>query len=359
MSVRFLDTDFKNQIIIASCPLTETVERIRRCEAAGAGGVILKTCCDYIRDAPYEPRKVVFSDDQSRYYATAPFAREILTAGEGLALYREAAEICRIPLIPSVTAFSLEPEDWLPLCLAFQRAGAKILQLDFFYMGSCLARDDFVQKLRLLLRALLDRLACRVMPKVNIDLPADFLFRIFSEESVQGVSLLDSVRVPYPDSPSAFPASSTSCFGAWQLPLSLHYAAIAERYQLEVCGGGGVTDPAAVQQMINCGASLVQVASAVLVHGYQEIARLLPARPLTKTDTSGGLAPGFRVTEPPHAAAPYHIRADTCILCHRCTESAWCDAIRAGSGEKPEILANVCEGCGWCAARCPAGAIVR
>lgn len=277
MNKQFLDTTFSNPVIMASSPFTETAKRIHKCESLGAGGAILKTSCDFKRNETYDPRKVVFAPDRSCYYAASSFEREILTAEEGLALYQDAVSICDIPIIPSVTALSLEPDSWIPLCAAYENAGAAILQLDFFYLGISLKEPDFEKKLLRLLTALQQNISCNIMPKVNIDLPADYIFHLFSKAGIRGVSLLDSVRVPGPDTPdgTSLPFASTSCFGPWQLPLSLHYAYIAKQYSMEICGGGGIHDRESVRRMLSCGASLIQVASALYMNGYKKLQELI------------------------------------------------------------------------------------
>ena len=354
MSIQFLKTCFPNPLILASSPLTENAGRIHRGELHGAGGAILKTCCAYERKAGYDTRKVLFSPDHSRYYAYSSFDREILTAEEGLALYHDAVSLCSIPIIPSVTALSLMPEDWLPLCQRFQDAGAELIQLDFFYLGTFLRDQNFSERLSRLLKTLLCSLDCQSMPKVNVELPADYVFQLMADAGIKAVSLLDSVRVPVTDAAggASLPFSSTSCFGAWQLPLSLHYAYAARQHHLEVCGGGGISDSASVRQMRSCGAALVQVASAVLLHGYKRLRELLPPE-LSSAQGTGTPVPQTHT----HG---YRIRKDKCIRCHTCTESsAWCDAIATDGEGFPFIQEELCEACGWCAGRCPADSIIE
>lgn len=349
MSTRFMNTNFPTPIILASSPLTETAKRIYNSEIYGAGGAILKTCSSYTRKRDYDTRKVIFSTDHSHYYAYSSFDREILTSEEELNLYDSAVKICSIPIIPSVTALSLNLDDWLPLCLRFQEVGAKIIQLDFFYLGSYLSQPDFSAQFCELLSVLVRSLHCAVMPKINIDLPADYIFQLITKTGVKAVSLLDSVRVPVTDSSdgSILPFFSTSCFGAWQLPLSLRYAYIARQYGLEVCGGGGITDRSSVMQILSCGAALVQVASPVLLHGYNYIQELLPVNEQTNHP------------DPPPSHKHYHVQKDKCTRCYICTKaSVWCDAISIDADGTPFIQQDICEKCGWCAGRCPAHAIV-
>lgn len=304
MSIQFLKIDFPNPLILASSPLTENAKCIQKGELHGAGGAILKTCCVYERKTGYAARKVLFSPDHSHYYASSSFEREILTAEEGLALYHDSAALCSIPIIPSVTALSLMPEDWLPLCQRFQEAGADLIQLDFFYLGTFLCQRDFSEQLSLLLKTLTRSLRCQIMPKVNVELPADYIFRLMADSGIKAVSLLDSVRVPMIDAAGgeALPFSSTSCFGAWQLPLSLHYAYAAKQHHLEICGGGGISNSASIKQMQACGAALIQVASAVLLHGYNRLSELLNSFDFTPASPPG--APSTACAALPPWTAP-------------------------------------------------------
>lgn len=347
MSILFLNTHFPNRLILASSPLTETTEHIRKGEENGAGGAILKTCCHYARAKDYEQRKVLFTSDQNSYYASSSFEREILTAEEGLVLYRNAVKTCSIPVIPSITAFSLEIEDWLPLCLDFQNIGASILQLDLFYLGTLLSQHHFSEKFFALLDTLTHSLSCQIMPKLNIDLPAEYIIPIISKAGVKGVSLLDSVRIPVTD-PSIstnLPFSTTSLFGAWQFPLSLRYTYIAHQYGLAVCGGGGITDRSSVMHLIAAGADLVQTASAILLNGYPYLSQLQPEEKGNKT-----------VHQSVFPSA-YQIDKSHCSHCRRCLQSTWCDAVSADTDGVPIINHELCDACGWCAARCPTGAI--
>lgn len=347
MSIQFLDTVFPNRIILASSPLTETAEHIKKCEKFGAGGAILKTCYRYTRKKDFEKRKVLFTSDRKNYYASSSFDREILSADEGLTLYHDAVKTCSIPIIPSITALSLDPEDWLPLCLSFQDAGAPILQLDFFYLENFLLQTDFSEKLFMLFNTLRHSLSCRIMPKININLPAGYIFPLISRAGIKGVSLLDSVRVPVTDTPdgSSLPFSSTSLFGGWQLPLSLHYTYIAKQYGLDVCGGGGVTNRSCVTQIMSVGADLVQIASAILLNGYGYLQDLQP-------DTEEK-----KIFSPAKFPAAYRIQKNKCSHCQLCTQSAWCDAVYIDDDGMPSIHKELCDACGWCAVRCPSGAI--
>ena len=111
------------------------------------------------------------------------------------------------------------------------------------------------------------------MPKLNINLPKDFIMPILAEAGVEYVSLLDSVRSPYlAEHDGRYVISDrlapqmTSCFGHWQLPLTLGYTYTAALYGLKVCAGGGVTNADDVRKLLAAGAAVVQSATFLTKH---------------------------------------------------------------------------------------------
>lgn len=278
--ITFGGIELKNPLTASSSPLTESPERIGRCAKAGFGSAILKTAAVYERTDMGYGRKVVFIGED--YFADASFQREILTEEEGLALY-EKAQCCagNMLLIPSVSANSLEAEDWLGICRRFQAMGAKLLQLDFFYLGSviCGQNEDFYPSLEHLLSRLRQDLCCAVMPKLNFGLDPDLACRALAKAGIAQVSLLDSIRFPLPARFGLHP-ETTSYFGRKQLPLTMHYLRHAVDYGLEICAGGGVGGAEDADLLLANSAKLVQTASYVLKNGFSKAPLLLHGEPV-------------------------------------------------------------------------------
>ncbi|RKJ21514.1 hypothetical protein D7X48_03695 [bacterium D16-50] len=272
--------ELKNPLTASSSPLTESPERIERCAKAGFGSAILKTASPYHRAQAGYGRKVVFIGED--YFADASFQREILTEEEGLTLYRKAqAHKGDMLLIPSVSASSLEAADWLGICRKFQAMGAKLLQLDFFYLGSviCGQNEDFYLDLEQLLSRLRQELDCLIMPKLNFGLDPELACRALAKAKIRQVSLLDSIRFPLPARFGLHP-ETTSYFGPKQLPLTLLYLQHAVNYELEVCAGGGIAKAADADLLLENGAKLVQTASYVLKNGFSKAPLLLHKEPV-------------------------------------------------------------------------------
>ena len=148
------------------------------------------------------------------------------------------------------------------------QSGADAVQLDFFYMGNLIGTENFGYKLTALLHELIAEIPIPIMPKLNINLPKDYVIPMLVDAGVEYVSLLDSVRSPcFEESDGQYrlserlEADTTSCFGHWQLPLTLGYTYTAAKHGLKVCAGGGVTNANDVKKLLVAGAITVQSAT--------------------------------------------------------------------------------------------------
>ena len=278
----FMGKNLENPIIASSCIATETLLNVHRLIRSGVQGVILKSCADYKRSGISGKRQ--FAVDKNGFvYASSPYENEILTLEECLDMLSKLRKKTDILLIPSFTASCLEPSAWLEPCKKLVRNGADGIQLDFFYMGNLIGTDNFSQRLSILLRELVNGLDVPIMPKLNVNLPKDFIMPVLVEAGVEYVSLLDSVRSPYLQEHDGkysvserLDSQTTSCFGHWQLPLTLSYTYTAAQHGLKVCAGGGVTNADDVRKLMASGAVTVQ--SATFLTKYPDKAReLCPA----------------------------------------------------------------------------------
>lgn len=265
--IEFMGKILDDPIIASSCIATESTGNILRLVQNGVQGVILKSCTDYKRTDISGKRQFAV-DKEGFTYASSPFEKEILTLDECIGIMNELESQTDILIIPSFTASNLSPDEWLSPCLQLEEAGADGIQLDFFYMGCIIGTKDFSEKLEWLLNELRKALSIPVMPKLNINLPKDFIMPILVKAGIEYVSLLDSVRSPYLKCENGeyhisrrLDADTTSCFGSWQLPLTISYTYTAARHGLKVCAGGGITCGDDVKKLLAAGALTVQSAT--------------------------------------------------------------------------------------------------
>lgn len=266
--IEFMGKQLENPLIASSCIATENVSNVLWLAENGVQGAILKSCADYERGKVSGKREFAIDKEMGYTYASAPFESEILTLDECLGMMQELRPQTEILLIPSFTASSLVTEDWVPACQHLEAAGADGIQLDFFYMGNLIGTNGLSGRIVNLMQELNAALQIPVMPKLNINLPKDYIMPLLVEGGVQYVSLLDSVRSPYLQKTdeayhisNRLDAETTSCFGHWQLPLTLGYTYTAVKYGLKVCAGGGITCADDVQKLLAAGAVTVQSAT--------------------------------------------------------------------------------------------------
>lgn len=263
----------RNHLVAASSPLTESPQRVSCCQKAGFGGAILKSTADYAPSTPSYGRKVVW--EKNCYYADGSLESEILPMQTGISLYRESlAATDDMLLIPSVCAFSLSPSEWLGVCRPFAEMNVPMLQLDLFYLGTMVHDDKFPKDFSTLMGVLARELPCLIMPKLNVNFEPGQTCSILSDHGVAWVSLLDSIRKDAPAT-HGLHQGTTSCFGRFQLPLTIQYLDMAVQHNLKVCAGGGVDSANDVEQLLLHGASWIQIASYALKRGYGAVPHLL------------------------------------------------------------------------------------
>lgn len=274
MSYSLSNIQMKNYLVASSSPLTESLERLQCCYEAGFSAAILKSAAAYNRTGTGYGRKVVYTADG--YYADASFEREILTLQEGVALYTSASQLCPsdMLLIPSISASSIEPKEWLESCKQFAACVAPLLQLDFFYLGTLIHDSNFYNKLHQLLDVLVADLDCDIMPKLNLNFDPDYICKLLRECGIKTVSLLDSMRED-PDESLGLHKGTTSYFGRRQLPWTIRYLKAAKKFNLEVCAGGGVMSKQDVDTLLALGADMVQTASYILHRDFSAAQDLL------------------------------------------------------------------------------------
>jgi Pyruvate/2-oxoacid:ferredoxin oxidoreductase delta subunit len=256
-----------------------------------------------------------------------------------------------------------------------QEAGASMVQLDFFYLPQpvCVARN--ATALTTLVTNLSHDLKIPIVPKLNIEIPAIFAAEVFRDTGIAGISFLDSVHVPPPIllDTGGRPAhrfvvkpSRASLFGTWQLPLTLHYTYLLSRFTtFPLCVGGGLMDSRDAIEIIMLGATAVQFATAILLHGYGRITEILRGieeflgqKRLDNVTALRGLAHQYLggESETMFTTAQAKVDHDLCTRCDRCLELAFCTAIGLVD-EHIQIIQSQCDGCGLCTFYCEAGAL--
>jgi dihydroorotate dehydrogenase len=365
----FVGVKIKNPIIIASSPLTESVDAILKCETSGAGAVISKSCSS-TRTGEVGYRRCLI--DKKGWWAASTFDREIQDVNKAVIYLREAVYKCNIPIFASVSELTLEPSKWISTCKAVQQTGVAGIQLDLFYFENVLGEPDFLGKFVKLLASLQTELQIPIFPKLNINLPTVLMAEIFKKAGISNISLLDSVSLPAPISVKANGApmlrytaniKKASLFGAWQYPLTLKYLCELKGEGFSICAGGGVQNPSDIVELILLGANAIQVATSVILNGYRTISEYIKGiedymllNDLHSITEFQGKALSHSQGTAHYDKAYLCFDESKCIRRNKCIEQAFCTAI-SRNNEQLTISKHLCDACSLCVDLCPSKAL--
>ena len=123
LGVSYLGMKLKNPVLVSSSGLTDSVEKIKRLEDLGAGGVVLKSLFE--EQIQYEAGNLM---KYSNYPEAADYIRSYTMSNsldEYITLIESAKKAVRIPVIASVNCISAS--NWISFSKEIESAGADAL----------------------------------------------------------------------------------------------------------------------------------------------------------------------------------------------------------------------------------------
>lgn len=367
---------FSSPIIVASSPLTDSVEKIRLAEDNGAGGVSVKFAIHT------QLRPGVRKMHWDGQYFFNPSDRRF-TLEQGADLMRRAKAAVSLPLFANMAGFGDTPETWVESGKVLAEAGADALELNYACPnlaaphghGAPPSANPAVAAG--IVAALKAAVAIPVWVKFSgeaIQVPV--LVKALAEAGVDGVTAFASPRGVFPidiengGAPNIAGLNACS-FGGINGPtlrpicnrVAAEAAMAADR---PVMGGGGIRDWKHVVESVMFGASLTFMCSKLLTDGFGVIGKInaglaefMQRKGYESIDDMRGLA--LRHVIPPsgldYAMGPKaKIDPERCIGCGACAAVGSCFAVTLENG-RARVDANLCESCGLCASLCPRGAV--
>ncbi|MFW5695602.1 MAG: dihydroorotate dehydrogenase-like protein [Alkalispirochaeta sp.] len=130
MRVRYMGLELDNPFVVSSSSLTDSIDKVEACQAAGAGAVVLKSLFEEEIQAEIDA-----DSGGTEHTEAADYIREIQTEA-GLKRYtdliRGAKEAVKIPVIASINAVS--HNWWEEQVAVLEAAGADALELNISLM---------------------------------------------------------------------------------------------------------------------------------------------------------------------------------------------------------------------------------
>ncbi|MGV3727461.1 hypothetical protein [Hydrogenophaga sp.] len=369
INATFCGVRLRSPLIAASAPPTESVRAIVQCAKAGIGAVVTKSAVDYSRcDVSNMPRRAA-RHANGQWSIQGSFGSETLTINEAVTLHRAVRSEVDIPIISSIGYSGEHPENLAEACRRLANAGSAMIHLDLFYAPQPRASDAALAQLSELVTTLKQACPLPITVKLNLDYPAHRMAAFKGLAELDGIFLLDSVRTPIVRDehgigsiPNLVDGTECSLFGSWQKPLALQYTQVlAGATSRDICTGGGLQSASDALQAIELGATVVQFATPIMVHGAQWIGQTnaklreqLAARGFKSLDDFKSSARRARAAREVEKVIPVRASVDpqSCIQCDVCTRLMFCDFIEGAPGETPQISEG-CTGCGFCVPLCP------
>ncbi|MHC5036461.1 MAG: 4Fe-4S binding protein [Planctomycetota bacterium] len=376
LEVTFAGLPFRNPLLLAPGPATNTADLIVSGVEAGAGGFVGKTVvCDSLSLLRRWPRPRFSLPEWDReadrpevfsLYSNEPGYRG--TLDDYVAMLKAVKSRLDVPVIGSCLAS--EPSEWGEMCRRLEGdGGCDAIELDI----SCPHSPKNVSE-KVLAGSILDVVAGAVTVPFFVKLrPYDDLLdyvKIAEGGGAKGLVLCNRMAGIDIDIAEKRPVMFGS-FGGFGGSWAKYYvfkkiAEVAPRTRLPISATSGIADWEDIVKYVLLGATTVQICTAVILFGFEilrpmveDVKAYLDRAGLPSLGSLRGAAlphvlPVERIERDPPVTA--HLDGDACTNCLRCVPVCFFGAMAEGE-ETVRIDGTKCDGCGLCTEVCPEEAI--
>jgi dihydroorotate dehydrogenase (fumarate) len=374
LSVEFCSLRLKNPLVVAPAGISETVDRIKRCEDAGAGAVVMKSYSEVevMRESPTPAFRVL----RHQLGAMRSFTLYSYEQASHLDIQRYGAELaaavgaCDIPVLGSILCVT--EDGWSEALKVCEQAGAPAVELN----TSCphgpyaLGSGGIVQAAAETLQLARSVTSLPLIPKITPQLPnPPSAARALQEAGAAAVVMFNRFTALDIDIETMRPVMHGGYAGhggPWALQYVLRWlSATYPHLTVPIAASGGVSCGEDVVKMILAGATVTQTCTAVVMEGYPVIGRLLTFLEEFMAAKGFEKLGAFRGAVCPHVLGQDEVdrrrlrlaRVDPsrCVACGRCHDVCIYDAVTPG--DTYAVVPTACSGCGLCAGVCPAQCI--
>ncbi len=274
LKTNFAGLPLRNPVIISSSGLTNSAEKNRRLEAAGAGAIVLKSVFE--EQIMRETHHWVTNDlpEGDDYLST--YVRSH-TLNNYVALIRESKQVCSIPIIASINCFSAD--EWTEFARIVGEAGADALEINILSVQTDwdYQYGSFEQMHIDILRQIKKEVSIPVIMKLGMNLTNPIaLIHQLCANGADGVVLFN--RFYHPDIHlDTLAYSSGEVFShSGELANGLRWTALASARVpgVDYAISGGVHSGEALIKSILAGASAVEICSTIYRHGERIIGEM-------------------------------------------------------------------------------------
>lgn len=280
LATRYLGLTLDCPLVVSACPLSRSLDLMRRLEDAGAGAIVLFSLFE---EQILAERQAAFRQLETTSYAH-PESLSYFPAFDPGAIgpdaylehIRRAREALAIPVIASLNGSS--EEGWTDFARLIELAGASALELNLYHIPTDFTLDARAVEARYL------RVVAAVREQVRLPLAVKIgpyftalgnAALAFAEAGADGLVLFNRFYQPDLDIEARRVDPRLSLSRADEIRLPLRWIGLLHgRVGLSLAASSGVESVTEVVKYLLAGADVVMTASALLRHGPEYLAVL-------------------------------------------------------------------------------------
>jgi len=284
LKTKYVGLDLETPIIVSSAGITETVERMRRCEENGAGAVVMKSLFEneISRTSPTPRFKIIkhnmgsyktftlFSYEQASEWGPDRYAEEVTNAKAKL----------KIKIIPSINCST--EGGWVSYARKMEEAGADALEINVSCPHSSITFTGKEVEKEILTAAqhVREAVSIPVIAKLSPQLTSPLsMVHALKDIGINGVTIFNRITGLDIDIEAEQPIMHRGYAGhggPWAIMYPLRWiSAIAPQVNIDISASGGVSSADDVIKYLLAGATTVQVCTAVYMNGYEIVQELV------------------------------------------------------------------------------------
>ena len=281
LSMQYLGMKLSGPIAVASTPLSESIENVRRMEDAGASAIVLTS----LFEEQLALESHALDEDLSRgtesYAESLGFLPDLhdyrMTHDVYLEHLRRAREAASIPIIASLNGTT--SGGWVRFAREMEQAGAQAIELNTYALAT--DRGQTSAEIEQQILDLVSQVCNAVEIPVSVKLSQSFtsiphLCARLEYAGVRGISIFNRFYQPDFDIETMEVRPTLHFSTPSELLPRLHWAAILYGHlNADIAITGGVHSAEDVVKAIMAGASVAMMVSALHIHGIEHIARVL------------------------------------------------------------------------------------
>ena len=281
LSTTYLGLELANPLMVGACPLADDIDTARRLEDAGASAIVIRSLFEeqitkehHTSVEQFEMYSGVFAEASSFF----PGADEFKMSPDGyLEHIRRLKEALHIPVIASLNGLSIS--GWLHYAELIEQAGADALELNVYHIATQTREtpESIEHRIREVARNVREAVKFPLAVKLSpffTSLP--YTAMELRACGIDGLVLFNRFYQPDIDVEELSVVPQLHLSDSSELLLRLRWLAVLSgRCTASLAASGGVHTAIDAVKALMAGAHVVQIVSALLLHGPQHLRTML------------------------------------------------------------------------------------